>query len=419
MTFKTYLGLVRVYWKTFVGVTLAVALAGIGALLLNPKTYVSTTQLMVSVQGSTTASAYQNDDVVAGRIDSYIPLLTSEVISQRVVDKLGLQMSADQLSRKISATNVPPRTAIIDVAVTDTSAAAAQQLASTVAAEFISYTATLETPTGEDDQKVTTTIITPATEAVPRYRERVLVAVLIALGAALAGAVAVWLRAATDSVVRSPHSAAEAAGVPVLAQIHTRDNLALDDLDAYSQVRSHRALLPDGHAGFVVGLVAVDTLAAPAVARRLARVNELANRRSVIVDATFDDDTRLSWTALDHSLSDWTPAGVRPDVVALGARGDIPERAMGQESAGLVARLRRDYDDVIIVVLAAGSPVTAFAMSEYADAVVLLVNLKSTKRRSLVVAGRRFRAAGALLAGVVLIIDDRDTVAKKTRGSSG
>ena len=129
MKLKTFLAAVGRYWKTFVVVTGVVFALGLTWILLTPAKFVSTTQLMVSIQGSTTAAAYQNDEVVAGRVNSYIALLTSDVVSQRVIDKLGLSMTAPELAAKVSATNVPPKTAVIDVAVTDESPARARLLA--------------------------------------------------------------------------------------------------------------------------------------------------------------------------------------------------------------------------------------------------------------------------------------------------
>ena len=176
LNLKQFLAAVRRYWVTFVLVTAAVSAFGLTWILLSPAKFVSSTQLMVSIAGSTTAAAYQNDEVVAGRINSYIPLLTSGVVAQRVIDTLGLPLTASELAAKINATRVPPRTAIIDVAVTDESPARAQLIAQTVAREFISYTEALETPTGEDSQKVHTTVVTAASEAHENRAERVLLA---------------------------------------------------------------------------------------------------------------------------------------------------------------------------------------------------------------------------------------------------
>jgi capsular polysaccharide biosynthesis protein len=214
MNLRALLAAIRRYWRTFLGVTVPLlALGGIGLYFI-PLQDVSTTELLVSIQGSTTAAAYQNDGVVAGRIGSYIPLLTSDVVAQRVVDKLGLPLTASELAAKISAVNVPPSTALIDVAVADESPDRARQLADTVASEFISYTGALETPTGEDGQKVTTTVVTAASEAKARIGELVVLGVAVALVALALGAWAVRMRARRDPVWLAEHEAS-AANEPV------------------------------------------------------------------------------------------------------------------------------------------------------------------------------------------------------------
>ena len=213
---KAFLASVRRYWKTFVVVAGVVFALGLAWVLLAPAKFVSTTQLMVSIDGSTTAAAYENDEVVAGRVNSYIALLTSDVVNQRVIDRLGLSLTAPELAAKVSATNVPPKTAVIDVAVTDESPAQARLLANTLATEFINYAEALETPTGEDGQKVHTTVVTAASEPREQRFERILLGALAAVTALVLGAVAVWIRSRTDPVVRTADQAAAAAGVPVI-----------------------------------------------------------------------------------------------------------------------------------------------------------------------------------------------------------
>jgi capsular polysaccharide biosynthesis protein len=227
---KAFLAAVRMYWKTFAVVTVTVLALVVTWLVLTPIRYVSTTQLLVAIRGSTTAAAYQNDAVVSGRVSSYIALLTSDVVSQRVVDDLRLQMTARELAAKVSATDVPPKTSIIDVAVTDESPEQAQRIADTLGREFISYTNALETPTGEDGQKVQTSVVTAASEPHSRLAQYVALGVLAALAALLLGAVAVWIRSLTDRVVRTANRAAAAAGVPVLGCVTaaSTDSTAID-----------------------------------------------------------------------------------------------------------------------------------------------------------------------------------------------
>lgn len=193
MTFKEFLGAVRAHWMIFTAVTLGVLGAGIAWLVLSPLQYVSTAQLLVTLNGTTTATAYQNDNVVASRVNTYVALVTSNAVSQRVVDKLGSPLSAGELAATVTAVQVP-NTAIIDIAAAAPSPQQARQVAQSFAEEFVSYAASVESPTGEDAQKVQTTIVSAAGEPESRLGERIAIGGLIALAAVVTGAATVWVR---------------------------------------------------------------------------------------------------------------------------------------------------------------------------------------------------------------------------------
>jgi len=201
LNIKTFSLEVRRYRGTFAIVAGAVLLAGFTWVLLLPVRYVATTQLMVSISGSSTAAAYENDQVVAGRVNSYIALLTTDVVNQRVVDALRLPITASELARDVSATNVPPKTSLIDISVTADSPQSARLLADTVASQFVEYTRALETPTGEDSQKVRTTVVSTAGDPQAHHATRIVLGVLVVLAAALLGSVAVWIRAWREPAV--------------------------------------------------------------------------------------------------------------------------------------------------------------------------------------------------------------------------
>lgn len=197
MNLKEFLGTVKVYWKTFAAVTVAVLAAGIAWLVLAPLQYVSHAQLLVSVGGSATANAYQNDTVVASRMNTYLALLTSDAASQRVVDKLGSPLSAKEMAATITAVQVP-NSAIIDIAAAAPSAEQARLVAQTVAEEFVGYVDSIEAPTGEDDQKVKVSVVSSANEPQSRLVEKIAIGGGIGVIAVLLGAVAVWLRSLGD-----------------------------------------------------------------------------------------------------------------------------------------------------------------------------------------------------------------------------
>lgn len=404
MDLRDFIAAIARYWRAFVAVT--GVMFGIGAawIALTPTTYASTTQLMVSVSGSTTAAAYQNDEVVAGRVNSYIALLSSQVVSQRVIDKLRLPMTASQLVHEISATNVPPRTAVIDVSVTDTSPARAQLMADTLAAEFISYVDALETPTGEDGQKMHITVVSPASQPGGRRAERAVFGILVAVLAVLFGAVAVWIRSRTDPVLRTPDRAGAATGVPVIGCVTPALTAAAGDLEEYRRLRIRlRSNLINGgqHAdrGCVVILASpageVDTAA---IALNLGRVMELAGIRSIVLRT---DGSDVEGPARDPDEPSIQPgADGLPDHISVSGWARDPDLAT-KRSARLFDRLRTDYDYVIVAAPPVRETLTASVLGNDADGVVLVVAADETRRREAVQSADSLRATGAPLTGVL------------------
>ncbi len=415
---------------------------------------------MVSIEGSTTATAYQNDDVAEGRINSYIPLLTSGVVAQRVVDTLGLPLTASELAAKINATRVPTRTAIIDVAVTDESPDRARLTAQTLAREFILYTEALETPTGEDSHKVHTTVVTAASEAHANRAERLLLALLAGIAALLMGAVAVWIRSRTDPFVRTADQAT-AAGVPVLGCVTAAPETPDEDLAEYDRVRTRLQSMTDqtGDAkdrGDVLMLTSpvgeVDT--AP-IASNLGRSMELAGMRSIVLNAcsqgavTADDQPVAEGSSGTEANPDG--AGDKPedtntesnddeliDVVNAPANelsasesgaDEIPEgpsvslpatdpNQMGtMVTPELIDRLHSEYQHVIIAAPPLLPMVTGSILSEVAAQVLLVLSIGETTRRDLGRAVEELRALGVPPTGAVLT--GKPTTASKTKESSG
>jgi capsular polysaccharide biosynthesis protein len=402
MDLKTFLAAVRMYWKRFVSVTVTVLALGVTWLVLTPTKYVSTMQLLVTIQGSTTAAAYQNEDVVSGRINSYIALLTSDVVSQRVIDKLGLPLTAPELAAKISATNVPPKTSIIDVAVTDESPEQARRLADTLGGEFVSYTDALETPTGEDGQKMHTTVVTAAGQPHSRLAERVLLGVLLAFAALLVGAIAVWTRSLTDRVVRTANRATAAAGVPVLGRVTSAAPNSVGDFEGYRRLRTRLRSTTGADGGRVLEITSVDGGGdATKVAYNLGHVLGLAGSRSVIVDADLSrydaDGNNEHWGDRARAVDGF------PDTLSVRAWAAEPERVATKSAFDLVKRLRGDYENVLIATPPVLSTVTASVVSEHADAVLLLISVGRTKRRDVVRAAESLKATEAPLIGTVLV----------------
>ena len=464
MNLQKFLAAIRRYWKTFVAISALVSAVLLAWILLTPATFVSSTQLLVSISGSTTAGAYQNDDVVAGRIHSYIALLTTNVVDQRVIDKLKLPMTAAELAAKVSATNVPSRTSLIDVAVEDTSRERAQLLASTLANEFVSYTDALETPTGEDDQKVHTTVVSTATKPLERRAERVALVVLGAATALLLGAVAVWIRWRFDPVTRTAEDAVAAAEVPVIARVTPAWTLGPSELAEYRRLGNQLEAITtpsektDGRGHLWILASAAAEMEVASIASHLGRALKIAGGRVVIVgsgiarlvptnestpdnaedvraepadscvdgptepdseartpddaqppvngDDEMDDTDSSEENTVDTSTEPSIHTGQAefPDMLSVKSWPEGFDPVATTTTVGRLDRLRDDYTHVIVAAPPTVTSSAASIIGERADAVVLVVSLDVTRREDVERTASKLRAAGVLLAGVVISV---------------
>ena len=138
MTLNDVLRIVRRRWRVvFACLALGLAAAGV-VTYLTPREYSSDVTLYVSLEGRADSSdaAYQASQLAKERVVSYAPLLQDERITQPVIDRLQLPMTAAQLARHITVT-VQPDTVVLSAAVTDTSPDRAAAIANALAEEFV------------------------------------------------------------------------------------------------------------------------------------------------------------------------------------------------------------------------------------------------------------------------------------------
>lgn len=138
----------RTRWKTVLGtIVIAVFLSAIAyALLATPPQYEAKTRLFVSTTSDSNATQTNDGGFFAQRrVLSYTQLLTGGILAQRTIDKLNLDMTANELVKEVTA-EAPTDTVLIDVTVTDPSPTRARDIANTLSDEFVSMAAALETP---------------------------------------------------------------------------------------------------------------------------------------------------------------------------------------------------------------------------------------------------------------------------------
>ena len=146
LSLQDYGKLLRSRWLT-VCVTIAVAVLGaVAVTLLTTPLYQASTRLFVSTPaGSSLAELYQGNRLSQERVKSYAELLMGETLAQRTIDKLGLDISAEELQEHVKA-SAKLDTVLINVEVLDQSAVRARDIANTLSDEFVAMVRELETP---------------------------------------------------------------------------------------------------------------------------------------------------------------------------------------------------------------------------------------------------------------------------------
>src|SRR6185437_10938775 len=102
MTLLDLFKLLRSRWLTVCATTLFVVLGAVAITLLTTPLYQASTRLFVSTTSSSSlAELYQGNRLSQERVLSYNELLMGQTLAQRTIDKLGLNMSAEELGDNV------------------------------------------------------------------------------------------------------------------------------------------------------------------------------------------------------------------------------------------------------------------------------------------------------------------------------
>lgn len=219
LTVQDFVQILRARWKIICATTVLAILAALAYSLTIAPSYQASTRLFVSTTSDGNNTQSNDGSLFAERrVLSYVKLLTGDILAQRTVDKLGLDMSASDLQGKIDAT-APTDTVLIDVTVSDTSAIRARDIANTLSDEFVIMAAGLETPALGAPPNARVIVQqraeVPGLAAVATARNVALAAILGAIG----GIVIALVRGRSDDTLRSQKALEKVTGVGLLAEI--------------------------------------------------------------------------------------------------------------------------------------------------------------------------------------------------------
>lgn len=206
MDVHDYIRILRKDWIPIVSLTILGAMLGFGVATMTAPTYTANTRLYVSVraaEGAASQDLNQGTSFVRQAVASYVDIVDSALVLDRVATDLDLPMGGAGLAGKMTASS-PTNTVLIDISVSDRDPAQAAAIANAVGTTFANViTNELEKPSG-GESLVNVKTVQPAAEPVaPSSPNRpLLIAIGGVIGLALGVALAV-LRAFFDTKVRT------------------------------------------------------------------------------------------------------------------------------------------------------------------------------------------------------------------------
>jgi polysaccharide biosynthesis transport protein len=225
MDLRHYLRIVRGHWLLVLAiVVLCTVAAGLLAWSRTP-IYEARTQLFVATRGvpADLSEAYQGGLFAQQRVRSYAHIVDSPAVTGRVIRRLNLDTTPEELGGKISA-EAPVDTVLLNVSVRDPSADRAQAIANVVSEEFRGYVDELESPGGAPNSPVGVTVTRgaelPESPASPQYSVYLAFGFLLGLVAGIGAAV---LRDALDDRIRGVEEVAAATESPIEGSVRLED----------------------------------------------------------------------------------------------------------------------------------------------------------------------------------------------------
>jgi capsular exopolysaccharide synthesis family protein len=430
MELHDYLRALRRRWLIIVScVVLAVGAAALLVARETP-TYRSTIQMFVSTPQTVEGAAYQGSLFSQQRVVSYADLIVGERVSTAVIDALGLDLTQQQLQRKLTS-RVVPETVLFELTATDASPVQAEAIANAAGAAFTDLVAELESPAPGVPApiKVTTVDLAdlPVSPASPKPLRTFPLAVVLGL---LAGLGLALLREVLDVSVKDVDRLGERLGAPALGMVGYDNDARKAPLpvqtkpqsahaEAFRQLRTNLQFV-DIDQGATKTLVITSSLPSEGKTRtaaNLAIAIAQAGQRVVLVEADLrrprvnsylgllDDvgvtTVLLGQVTLDEALQ---PYGDLPlQVLACGRVPPNPSELLSSDRMQHLLAELRERADVIIVDAPPLLPVTdAAVLARQADGAVLVVRHGKTTYAQVDRAVENLRLAGARLLGTIV-----------------
>lgn len=421
---------IRRRWRIVVAaVALGVGLATLLTAQATP-TYQGTAQLFVSFASSSSdnsaESLSQGSEFAANRVTTYPELVASPRVLDPVIDELGLDTTAQDLAERVSA-SVPTDTVLIEVNAEADSAEESAEIANAVAENLITVVEDLDRVDSSGSSPVRVSItreaVAPESPESPLWAVNLAAGLVVGLGLGLALAL---LRETLDTTIKSETDVEEATGLRTLASVpvargigsaqQARDGASHTWSEAYRKLRTNISYLsPDDPPRTLMVTSTHEGDGKTVTAVHLATALAQGGRRTVLVDADLRRPSVHGVLELEPGVGVTSAVAGRADVgdlrqhaagVDVITSGPLPpnpsEMLESQAFRSLVARLRREYDHVVIDTPPLLAVTDAAVVATVADTVLVVCRSGETKAPDLRRALGNLQAVDARVAGVVL-----------------
>lgn len=427
---RDYLRIIRRNWILIVALTLAGILVGGAVSALTKPTYTAETQLFVAIQSSGSVQELQQGNTFSqARVQSYVKTVGSPVVLQPAIDALGLDLTSDELSRKVEA-STELNTVLITISVVDTSPVQAAAIAQAVGNSLVNAVETLEKPKAGGTSPVGLSIIKPATAptspSAPNTRLYLLLGFVVGLALGVVGAVT---RTTLDNRVRGEADLRRVTDVPLLGGISFDQDAIKKPLltqaspqspraESFRQLRTNLQFANvAGRAKTVLVTSSLPGEGKSTTAANLAIALAQAGQSVCLVDADLRRPMISDYLGLERNAGLTTALVGSADVNELlqpwggddlyvltsGRIPPNPSELLGSdEMKHLIERLEHAFDSVVIDAPPLLPVTDAAVLSQHVGGVVMVVGSQKLKHQDLDKSLKALRMVGANVLGVVL-----------------
>ncbi|SIR78391.1 polysaccharide biosynthesis tyrosine autokinase [Microbacterium sp. RURRCA19A] len=432
MELRDYLRILHRNWILLLSLTVLGGAGAYGLSLLQTPSYEATTQLYVSVRTDTSgvSELAQGTNFARQAVASFVDVVDSAVVLDRVIDDLNLNLTPQALAKSINA-STPVNSVVISITTTNSDPELAAAIANSVGSNFADVVVNqLAKPEGDSPSLVRIETIEPAlvptSPSTPRIPLNVGLGILVGLAAGLGIAV---LRTVLDTRIHSLHDIQSATDKPVLGGIAFDPEAKKRPLIVHADPRNPRA---ESFRSLRTNLQFVDvdgdsrmfviSSAGPAEGKSTTAANlAIALAETGARVALVDGDLRLprvaEYMGLEGSvgltdvligraelvdvLQQWGTG--RLFVLPSGQTPPNPSEMLGSQAMQrTLEALSKAFDYVIIDAPPLLLVTDAAVVSRFASGVILIAASGSTKRPNFAAAVDRLDAIGSRLFGVIV-----------------